>query len=414
MSKAKRNRNRKAVESIFESITEDEVAADGTESRSVSKRSLIGSGPRKAVAYCRRHLWVVGLVAFLAIGVIGDTLKYLDESPQKQKQVAVKDHSVFSSMSPFLVDPTPTPVALSKEYVYAGSRLLAVEDANANAAPPADFAVWRPSNGTWYVLGGPGSQQTSFQWGNGTNTPPDKPVPGDYDGDGKTDFAVFRFSTGEWWQNLSANGGTSVPVFGSSSVTPAQVDYDGDGKTDAAYVKPDDPSAGNTSFYIRRSSDSSFYSFQFGLNSDFPSPADYDGDGKADVGVYRSSNHTFYSKNSSDGVVQIVSMGSISGTQVVSADYDGDGKADYTVWDSATGNWYIRQSTTGSVVMTHFGQTGDITVQNDYDADGRCDIAVWRPSTGVWWILQSHDGSLRTQQWGLNGDIPVPAYFRRS
>ena len=43
--------------------------------------------------------------------------------------------------------PTPTP-QLSKEYIYAGSRLLAVEDANANAAPPADLAVWRPSNGS--------------------------------------------------------------------------------------------------------------------------------------------------------------------------------------------------------------------------------------------------------------------------
>ena len=35
--------------------------------------------------------------------------------------------------------PSPTP-QLSKEYIYAGSRLLAVEDANANAAPPADLA----------------------------------------------------------------------------------------------------------------------------------------------------------------------------------------------------------------------------------------------------------------------------------
>ena len=37
--------------------------------------------------------------------------------------------------------PSGTP-QLSKEYIYAsGSRLLAVEDANANAAPPADLAV---------------------------------------------------------------------------------------------------------------------------------------------------------------------------------------------------------------------------------------------------------------------------------
>jgi hypothetical protein len=60
--------------------------------------------------------------------------------------------------------PTPVP-QLSKEYVYAGSRLLAVEDANASAAPPADLAVWRPSTGGWWVLGGQGSQHVVQNWG---------------------------------------------------------------------------------------------------------------------------------------------------------------------------------------------------------------------------------------------------------
>src|SRR5688572_6507816 len=76
----------------------------------------------------------------------------------------------------------PVTPQLSKEYIYAGSRLLAVEDANANAAPPADLAVWRPSTGTWWVMGGQNSAQTTQSWG----TAGDQPVPGDYDGDGKT------------------------------------------------------------------------------------------------------------------------------------------------------------------------------------------------------------------------------------
>jgi len=46
---------------------------------------------------------------------------------------------------------------LSREYLYAGSRLLAVEDANANAAPPADLAIWRPTSGEWWVMGSQGS-----------------------------------------------------------------------------------------------------------------------------------------------------------------------------------------------------------------------------------------------------------------
>jgi hypothetical protein len=71
--------------------------------------------------------------------------------------------------------PSATP-QLSKEMIYAGSRLLAVEDANATAAPPADIAVWRPSNGMWMVMGQTGSAATNVAWG----TSGDIAVPGDY------------------------------------------------------------------------------------------------------------------------------------------------------------------------------------------------------------------------------------------
>ena len=111
-----------------------------------------------------------------------------------------------SSWNPFAAPlPTPTP-QLSKEYIHAGSRLLAVQDSNATASPPYDLAVWRPTSGNWYVLGGTGSQQTTYGWG----TPGDIPVPGDFDGDGKTDFSVYR--SGTWWVTSRATEHTTRPV----------------------------------------------------------------------------------------------------------------------------------------------------------------------------------------------------------
>ena len=375
--------------------------------------------------YLKTHALVIGIVAFLSLGVLGAGLKYLDESAQQEvvRRNAAKgnsnnlneqknhEQSFLNKVNPFLTDPTPTPTPqLSKEYIYAGSRMLAVEDANASSAPPADLAIWRPASGEWWVMGSSGgSQQVTQQWGLST----DLTVPGDYDGDGKTDFSVFRPSDGVWYI-VNSTGGTSYISFGQNLDTPAQADYDGDGKTDAAFYRKDNSTHLGT-FYIRRSSDSSFYSQQFGLDSDLPAPADYDGDGKADIGVWRNSQTAFYSINSSNFQIQTPTI-SQNGDKIVSADYDGDGKADYAVYNSTTATWYIRQSTNGQVVGTQWGAGGDKQVQNDYDGDGKVDIGVWH-NDGTWTIKQSATNTTRTAQWGgtFNGipDIPVPAFYRR-
>lgn len=302
--------------------------------------------------------------------------------------------------------PSPTP-QLAKEYIYAGSRLLAVEDANANAAPPTDLAVWRPTTGTWYVLGGPGSQQTIYTgWG----TTGDEPVEGDYDGDGKTDFAVFRASqaqpTGTWYIVLSSTSTIYVPTFGQYGDKPAHADYDGDGKTDLAVFRP------STNVWYVQGSGSGYYYSTWGEQNDKPASADYDGDGRADIAIWRPSTNHFYSVNSSNQYWQVISM-SQSG-EPVSTDYDGDGKADFAVFNDTTGTWKIRQSSTATFASTPtWGEPGDRPVPNDYDGDARSDLTIWRPTNGTWYIHQSATASPRTQQWGQAGDEPVPAYYRR-
>jgi hypothetical protein len=329
--------------------------------------------------------------------------------------IANRRSANISSTSTTTMPPgTPPPMpanAPAREYIHAGSALISTVEPFRD--PPNDLAVWRPSNGTFYVLNSAG-QWTSYQWGVST----DKPAPGDFDGDGKTDFCVFRPSTGTWYIVYSSNGSVQYDYYGMTGDKPVPSDFDGDGRSDVAVWR-----SSNQTWYIHRSSDAGYtqYTYTNRLAGDIPAPGDYDNDGKTDYAVWRGSTATFWVKRSTDGQETSASIG-LNGDEPVVGDYDGDGKTDYAVRRPSDNYWRIRYSgSSGSDDAIVWGLSGDIAVPGRYndslDTDSKTDIAVWRPSTGVWYIRRSSDGSMRATQWGMCPpgacDIPVPAAWRR-
>jgi hypothetical protein len=218
----------------------------------------------------------------------------------------------------------------------------------------------------------------------------------DFDGDGKSDIAVYR--DGTWFILRSLDGGVTGMGWGElPQDIPVPADYDGDSKTDIAVYR-------DGSWYIVRSSDGGVtYMGWGGLTQDKPVPADYDGDGKADVAVYRDG--TWFIIRSSDGAWTSVGWGGLTQDKPVPADYDGDGKADVAVYRDGT--WFIIRSSDGAWTSVGWGGlTQDKPVPADYDGDRKSDIAVYRG--GGWYILRSSDGGVTYMEWGgLPQDIPL-------
>ena len=118
----------------------------------------------------------------------------------------------------------------------------------------------------------------------------------DFDGDGRTDLSVFRPSDGTWYVMQSGSNTFRATQFGTNGDKIVPGDYDGDGRTDFAVFRQVSTTG---VWYILRSSDNSFSAVQWGLNTDRPTPGDYDGDGRTDIAVYR--NGTWYILQSSNG-----------------------------------------------------------------------------------------------------------------
>jgi subtilisin-like proprotein convertase family protein len=272
----------------------------------------------------------------------------------------------------------------------------------------------------WFIRNSLTGTQTSQPWGiNG-----DRYVPEDYDGDLKTDIAVWRSGDpfNAYFYILQSSTNTlRSDQFGQTGDDPSVVgDYDGDGKADVATFR-NGTNPGDHSFWFYRSSINGLIIYnEWGQSGDFPAPGDYDGDGKNDFVVQRNAGggqagfHIKLATGATSGVV----FGTPT-DNICPGDYDGDGKTDIAAVRGSGGQhqWFIRKSSDGATLSYTFGLSAtDFLTQGDWDGDGTTDLGVWRsdadPSQNFFFWRRSIDGTLGNAEWGQNGDYPVANYNR--
>jgi hypothetical protein len=282
----------------------------------------------------------------------------------------------------------------------------------------SDYAVVRNTGGgstgqiTWFVNPSSGGGLSGTAWGLAS----DFFVPEDYDGDLKDDIAVWRPGVAGQAAFYILNSATStarVEAFGQTGDDPTVVgDYNNDGKADLAVYRSGIAAGSASTWYYRTVANGAVTVFQWGIAGDTPAPGDYNGDGSNDFCIFRDSAGSgyFWQSLNGTGATTVVQFG-LSTDIITPGDYDGDGKSDFAVARGSAGSsivWYWRPSSGGADQQVPFGSfSTDYTVQGDYDGDGKTDQAIWRDTDGYFWVRNVATGAVSAFQLGSNGDYPV-------
>lgn len=211
----------------------------------------------------------------------------------------------------------------------------------------------------------------------------DRPVAGDWDGNGTSEVGIFRTSSaGTRFLMDTAAGTTSVP-WGYAGDTAVVGDFDGDNLSQVGVRR-----RGAPNWYLRSKTGATAQVANVGATADYPLTGDWDGNGRDNLGYYRFATRTFYLR-ADNHKLTTVALG-VTGERPVTGDWNKDGRTDLGTFDPRTGKWTLRVPSGSGFTLQRvaWGKVGDLPVTGDWNGDRITDIGVWNPSVATFYMRQ--------------------------
>jgi serine-aspartate repeat-containing protein C/D/E len=283
-------------------------------------------------------------------------------------------------------------------------------DAKAQLRPAKmlDLAQWkalRLNAGQWLLPSTPGTAKQEIDYGLAGA----QPLSGDFNGDGRSELVLYH--EGDWFIDLNGNvewdEGDLWAQLGSKQDRPVVGDWDGDGKDDIGV------------FGTRWMRDPIAVKHEAGLpdvtnQTAATTPKNPPPQPEHATDGVRHMQATTEGKTRTDHIDHVFFFGSHNSIPVV-GDFNGDGIDTIATFNS--GVWQFDANGDGRYTThdrsANFGEQRDIPLVGDFDGDGVDEIAVYRQGELI--IDSNHNGQIddadQRMELGRTGDIPVIGDF---
>ncbi len=281
----------------------------------------------------------------------------------------------------------------------------------------SDLGLHNSETGTWEICLSDGEEfEAALDWLSDWPNDPDTakdwiPTGGDFNGDGKTDVALYNNTNGKLQVALADDDSFDLPadedektwltfIDASYDWQPFTGNFNADRFTDFGLYNKDSGQVlvalgTGSGFNLSDDKEQNSWLKDFGGSKEWILlPGDFNGDSLSDICVFNKTDGIFKVafSNTSSLIAQADNWieNYAKDQDPIISDFNNDGLTDIGYWDSAEGKWYYAASTGNGFVdkgvwLSNFGSSdAETSHTGDYNGDGVTDAAVFnRDDQGI-------------------------------